>query len=91
MAKQKKPRSAFNESQRRVKQREAIVGKKGVTAQRGSHARGRLRAVAKGVVSGDIATAIHKEDTKQTIKRVGEYKAAKLNNAGNRLGNKVKK
>lgn len=64
-------------TRRRIAKRRSIIGPKGVDKQRTRHARSRIKAVAKGALKGDIPTAIHKADTIETIKRVGEYKKAR--------------
>jgi hypothetical protein len=62
-------------ARKRMAKRRHLIGSKGVDKQRARHARGRIKAVAKGIVTGDIPTAIHKADTKETIQRVADYKA----------------
>jgi hypothetical protein len=68
-AKTKKRVGALARSNRRVAQREAIVGKRGVVKQRGRAARAKIKALVTG---GSVAKA----EAVQATKRVGDYKKA---------------
>lgn len=64
-------------TRKRNAKRTELIGSKGKDKQRARHARGRLKAIAKGVLKGDVESAIHKADTIETIKRVGDYRKAR--------------
>jgi len=59
--------------------RRKLVGAKGVDAQRTRRAKSEVKAVAKGALKGDIATEVNRANTREAIKRVGEYKTGRVN------------
>ena len=59
---------------KRMAKRRKLVGAKGVQKQQVRHAKSEIKAVVKGVFTGDVATALNKANTRETIKRVGEYR-----------------
>lgn len=63
----------------RMAKRRKLVGAKGVDAQRTRRAKSEVKAVAKGALKGDIATEVNRANTREAIKRVGEYKTGRVN------------
>jgi len=63
----------------RMAKRRKLVGAKGVDAQRVRRAKSEIKAVAKGAIKGSISKAVNKANTREAVKRVGEYKAGRVN------------
>ena len=60
---------------KRMATRRKLVGAKGVDKQRVRRAKSEIKAVAKGAIKGNVRTELNKANTREAVKRVGEYKA----------------
>ena len=71
-----KPTGMFNKGRARGERRKEILGAKGTAKQLVQDSRNRLRAVGRGILKGDVTTAVNRQNTRDAIRHVGNYKAA---------------